>query len=200
MPGSILAHRSSRSTLGRVQIRAAGSGSTSFSHDRLLLFDGPMLPEKPARQGRRGRTPPLKEQCLRGRLGRRSAGGPRAIPLPLAARVQPLSFLLADQTEPPRHIARNLGEPANPAALRGQRKRAARGLPCLAVREPMGASTLHVQAVNEAQHARAWVASLERECERCAVSSPRTSIPRRNRRPTRRPITPSRPSFSIWPV
>ena len=27
-------------------------------------------------------------------------------------------------------------------------------------------ATLHAQALNEAQHARAWVASLERECER----------------------------------
>jgi len=27
-------------------------------------------------------------------------------------------------------------------------------------------AALHAQAFNEAQHARAWVASLERECER----------------------------------
>ena len=27
-------------------------------------------------------------------------------------------------------------------------------------------ATLHAQAFNEARHARAWVASLERECER----------------------------------
>jgi hypothetical protein len=27
-------------------------------------------------------------------------------------------------------------------------------------------SSLHAQAFNEAQHARAWVAALERECER----------------------------------
>jgi hypothetical protein len=29
-----------------------------------------------------------------------------------------------------------------------------------------GLATLHAQAFNEARHARAWVASLERECER----------------------------------
>ncbi|MBS0342357.1 MAG: hypothetical protein JSS56_17695 [Proteobacteria bacterium] len=29
-----------------------------------------------------------------------------------------------------------------------------------------GPSALHEQALNEAQHARAWVAALERECER----------------------------------
>ncbi|MBS0342519.1 MAG: hypothetical protein JSS56_18540 [Proteobacteria bacterium] len=29
-----------------------------------------------------------------------------------------------------------------------------------------GLSALHEHAFNEAQHARAWVASLERECER----------------------------------
>ena len=29
-----------------------------------------------------------------------------------------------------------------------------------------GMAELHTQAFNEAQHARAWVASLERECER----------------------------------
>lgn len=30
----------------------------------------------------------------------------------------------------------------------------------------MGMAELHTQAFNEAQHARAWVAALERECER----------------------------------
>ena len=30
-------------------------------------------------------------------------------------------------------------------------------------------AALHTQACNEAQHARAWVASLERECERLRV-------------------------------
>lgn len=42
-----------------------------------------------------------------------------------------------------------------------------RGLFGLVVREQLGARHfLHAQAVKQAQHARAWVASLERECER----------------------------------
>ena len=35
------------------------------------------------------------------------------------------------------------------------------------VREPRwGLAVLHAQAYNEAQHARAWVAAVERDCER----------------------------------
>ncbi|MDR6859835.1 hypothetical protein [Variovorax guangxiensis] len=86
---------------------------------------------------------------------------------PSAARVPPLSFLLADQTEPPRHIARHLG-----VSLRTLQRYAASGNAPRAVylalwfESSWGLGTLHAQAVNEAQHARCWVASLERECER----------------------------------
>ena len=83
---------------------------------------------------------------------------------PSAARVPPLSFLLADQVEPPRHIARHLG-----LSLRTLQRYAASGnapravYPTLWFESRWGLSTLNV---NEAQHARVWVASLERECER----------------------------------
>ncbi|SDC46230.1 hypothetical protein SAMN05444679_103131 [Variovorax sp. CF079] len=86
---------------------------------------------------------------------------------PSAARVPPLSFLLADQIEPPRRIAQHLG-----VSLRTLQRYAASGNAPRAVylalwfESHWGLSTLHAQAVNEAQHARAWVASLERECER----------------------------------
>ena len=59
--------------------------------------------------GTAGRAPPLKGHCLRGRL----VVGPQRSCMPFlspsAARVPPLSFLLADQIEPPQLIARHLG-------------------------------------------------------------------------------------------
>jgi predicted metal-dependent HD superfamily phosphohydrolase len=79
----------------------------------------------------------------------------------------PLDFLLSDQMEPPEHIARHLG-----VSLRSlQRWRASGNAPraiylALWCESRWGMSALHAQAFNEAQHARAWVASLERECER----------------------------------
>jgi predicted metal-dependent HD superfamily phosphohydrolase len=81
--------------------------------------------------------------------------------------VPPLSFLLADQVEPPRHIARHLG-----LSLRTLQRYAASGNAPRAIylalwfESRWGMAALHAQAFNEAQHARAWVASLERECER----------------------------------
>jgi len=86
---------------------------------------------------------------------------------PSAARVPPLSFFLADQIDPPQRIARHLG-----VSLRTLQRYAASGNAPRAVylalwfESNWGLSTLHAQAVNEAQHARARVASLERECER----------------------------------
>ena len=79
----------------------------------------------------------------------------------------PLSFLLADQIEPPQRVARHLG-----VSLRTLQRYAVSGNAPHAVylalwfESRWGISALHAQAVNEAQHARAWVASLERECER----------------------------------
>ena len=86
---------------------------------------------------------------------------------PSFARLPPLEFLLADQVEPPQRIARHLG-----VSLRTLQRYAASGNAPRAVylalwfESSWGLGTLHAQAVNEAQHARCWVASLERECER----------------------------------
>ncbi|WP_146163088.1 hypothetical protein [Variovorax sp. WS11] len=57
-------------------------------------------------------------------------------------------------------------ELAHPAALRGQRNAPHAVYLTLWFESRWGLATLHAQAFNEAQHARAWVASLERECER----------------------------------
>jgi hypothetical protein len=79
----------------------------------------------------------------------------------------PLAYLLADQMESRKNIARHLG-----VSLRTlQRYQASGNAPravylALWFESRWGLSTLNAQAVNEAQHARAWVASLERECER----------------------------------
>jgi hypothetical protein len=86
---------------------------------------------------------------------------------PSFARLPPLSFLLADQVEPRKKIARHLG--VSPRTL--QRYQASGNAPrviylALWFESRWGMATLHAQAFNEAQHARAWVASLERECER----------------------------------
>ena len=83
---------------------------------------------------------------------------------PSFARLPPLSFLLADQMEPRKAIARHLG-----VSLRTlQRYQASGNAPravylALWFESRWGMATLHAQAFNEAQHARAWVASLERE-------------------------------------
>ena len=52
-----------------------------------------------------------------------------------------------------------------------------------------GMAALHTQAYNEAQHARAWVASLERECERLRDVIRAYENAQAQPRPTRRPIT-----------
>ena len=87
---------------------------------------------------------------------------------PSFARLPPLAYLLADQTEPRKTIARHLG-----VSLRTlQRYQASGNAPraiylALWFESRWGImAALHAQAFNEAQHARAWVASLERECER----------------------------------
>ena len=86
---------------------------------------------------------------------------------PSAARMPPLDVLLADQMAPPKRIARHLG-----VSLRSpQRWRASGNAPravylALWFESRWGMAELHAQAVNEAQHARSWVASLELECER----------------------------------
>lgn len=86
---------------------------------------------------------------------------------PSAARLPPLSFLLADQAAPRKKIARHLG-----LSLRTLQRYIAAGHAPRAVQLALwfesrwGLSALHEHAFNEAQHARAWVASLERECER----------------------------------
>ncbi|NDZ17838.1 hypothetical protein C7T35_33150 [Variovorax sp. WS11] len=78
-----------------------------------------------------------------------------------------MDFLLADQTEPRKKIAHHLG-----VSLRTLQRYAASGNAPRAVyltlwfESRWGLSTLNAQAVNEAQHARAWITSLERECER----------------------------------
>ena len=86
---------------------------------------------------------------------------------PSFALLPPLSHLLADQTEPRKKIARHLG-----VSLRTlQRYQASCNAPravylALWFESRWGMAALHEQAYNEARHARAWVASLERECER----------------------------------
>ena len=86
---------------------------------------------------------------------------------PSFARLPPLDYLLADQMESRKHIARHLG-----VSLRTLQRYQASGNAPRAVyltlwfESRWGMAALHTQAYNEAQHARAWVASLERECER----------------------------------
>jgi hypothetical protein len=85
---------------------------------------------------------------------------------PTFARLPPLDFLLADQMEPRQRIARHLG-----VSLRTLQRYAASGNAPRAVylalwfESRWGMAALHAQVFNETQHARAWVASLERECE-----------------------------------
>ncbi len=86
---------------------------------------------------------------------------------PSSARLPPLSYLLADQLAPRKNIARHLG-----LSLRTLQRYVAAGHAPRAVQLALwfesrwGRSALNEHAFNEAQHARAWVASLERECER----------------------------------
>ncbi|SEB22652.1 hypothetical protein [Variovorax sp. YR216] len=86
---------------------------------------------------------------------------------PSHARLPPLDFLLADQMESRQKIARHLG-----VSLRTLQRYQARGNAPRAVNLTLwfesrrGRAALDAQTLNEAQHARAWVASLERECER----------------------------------
>ncbi|MDM0116756.1 hypothetical protein QTI66_31980 [Variovorax sp. J22R133] len=85
---------------------------------------------------------------------------------PSGARLPPLAFLLADQVEPRKNIARHLG-----VSLRTLQRYIAVGHAPRAVQFALwfesrwGMSALHEQAFNEARQARAWVSSLERECE-----------------------------------
>lgn len=85
---------------------------------------------------------------------------------PSFARLPPLDYLLADQ-EPRKQIARHLG-----VSLRTLQRYQASGNAPRAVYLALwfdsrwGMAALHEQAYNEARHARAWVASLKRECER----------------------------------
>ncbi|WP_213956929.1 hypothetical protein [Variovorax sp. dw_954] len=83
---------------------------------------------------------------------------------PSAARMPPLDFLLADQIEPPKRIARHLGVSLQRWRASGNAPRAA--YLALWFESRWGMAALHTQAFNEAQHARARVASLERQCER----------------------------------
>ncbi|RYG57390.1 MAG: hypothetical protein EON56_02580 [Alphaproteobacteria bacterium] len=86
---------------------------------------------------------------------------------PSAARLPPLSFLLNDQTEPQKKVARHLG-----VSLRTLQRYKARGNAPRAVylalwsRVGGGCRRFIKKAFNEAVQARSWVASLERECER----------------------------------
>ena len=77
------------------------------------------------------------------------------------------SYLLADQMAGDKAVARYLG--VSPGTL--ARYKAAGEAPrpvmlALWFESRWGRSALHAELVNEAQHARAWVASLEREIER----------------------------------
>ena len=86
---------------------------------------------------------------------------------PSFARLPPLAYLLDDQVEPRRKIARHLGVSFRTL----QRYQASGNAPrsvylTLWFESRWGMAALHTQAYNEAQHARAWVAALERECER----------------------------------
>lgn len=86
---------------------------------------------------------------------------------PSPARLPPLSFLLSEQTEPQKKVARHLG-----VSLRTLQRYKARGNAPRSVyltlwfESRWGMSTLHEKAFNEAVQARSWVASMERECER----------------------------------
>jgi len=86
---------------------------------------------------------------------------------PSAARLPPLAFLLADQVESRKAIARHLGLSFRTL----QRYQASGNAPrsvylVLWFESRWGLSALHEHAFNEAQHARAWVSALENECER----------------------------------
>ena len=86
---------------------------------------------------------------------------------PSFARLPPLDYLLADQVESRKHVARHLG-----VSLRTlQRYQASGNAPhavylTLWFESRWGMVALHTQAYNEAQQARAWISSLERECKR----------------------------------
>ena len=86
---------------------------------------------------------------------------------PSFARLPPLACLLADQVEPRTKVARHLG-----VSLRTLQRYQASGNAPRAVyltlwfESRWGMAALHTQAYHEAQHAPAWVAALERECER----------------------------------
>ena len=86
---------------------------------------------------------------------------------PSFARLPPLAYLLDDQSESRRKIARHLGVSFRTL----QRYQASGNAPravylALWFESRWGMAALHTQAYNEAQQARAWVAALERECER----------------------------------
>ncbi|MDM0085068.1 hypothetical protein QTI17_31220 [Variovorax sp. J31P179] len=85
---------------------------------------------------------------------------------PSFARLPPLVYLLDDQVESREKIARHLGVSFRTL----QRYQASGNAPravylALWFESRWGMVALHTQAYNEAQHARAWVAALERECE-----------------------------------
>ncbi|MEJ8816090.1 hypothetical protein WKW77_33915 [Variovorax ureilyticus] len=86
---------------------------------------------------------------------------------PSHARLPPLDFLLTDQMESRNAIAHHLG-----VSLRTLQRYQASGNAPRAVyltlwfESRWGRAALDAQTLNEAQHARAWVASLERECDR----------------------------------
>jgi len=107
----------------------------------------------------------------------------------------PLDFLLADQLAPPKRIARHLG-----VSLRSlQRWRASGNAPravylALWVERRWGMAVLHAQTLNEAQHARGWLAALERECERLR------RVIRAYESAEARPAANSPAFGSIWPV
>lgn len=127
--------------------------------------------KSPHGRGGKGATPPRQvDTALPGRRRRLLASRRRSsMPFlaPSFARLPPLAYLLADQMESRKNIARHLG-----VSLRTLQRYQASGNAPRAVyltlwfESRWGLATLHAQAFNEAQHARAWVASLERECER----------------------------------
>ncbi|MEP6723990.1 MAG: hypothetical protein ABJA77_21330, partial [Variovorax sp.] len=74
---------------------------------------------------------------------------------------------LNDQTEPQKNVARHLGVSLRTLQRYKVRGNAPRSVyMALWFESRWGMSALHERAFNEAVHARAWVASLERECER----------------------------------
>ncbi|MEJ8826792.1 helix-turn-helix domain-containing protein [Variovorax humicola] len=79
----------------------------------------------------------------------------------------PLDFLLADQLEPPKRIARHLGVSLRTLYRWKARSNAPRAAYlALWFESRRGASELHTQAFNEVRNAQARIASLEREGER----------------------------------